>query len=366
MRPSDQKEARVHRASPSRASSADPRLEIQIHPANIQRGVRYLFLSRRQLVALGLGVFLFVAFLLHGAWIAPRVIQGLLSHRDYQAMVETRGRLGERLESIRARLEELETTAEALQLRMNKIYLAYGVSHQESMGQGGYPVEPAPAPDSVFAEEIGATARLEAAIREQARVLETFLDEVQLFESEHQDQVRTTPAISPLRGDSFVLTSPYGARRNPFTKGRENHNGIDLAAPQGTPVYATANGQVTFAGRYSARQSVAWWRLGNVVAVRNGSQFVTLFGHLHEIKVRAGERVQQGDLLGTVGSTGWSTNPHLHYEVRRLDSENRFRPVDPRVYILDHRWRDEEELLVRARKAPEHRNFEPLPRRLRR
>ena len=125
-------------------------------------------------------------------------------------------------------------------------------------------------------------------------------------------------------------------------------------------------GQVTFAGRYSARQNVRWWRLGNLVAIRNGERFVCLFGHLDEIKVRSSERVSQGDLLGTVGSTGWSTNPHLHYEIRRLDDENRFRPADPRIYILDHRWRDEEQLLARARSAPDDHSFEALPRRIRR
>jgi murein DD-endopeptidase MepM/ murein hydrolase activator NlpD len=95
--------------------------------------------------------------------------------------------------------------------------------------------------------------------------------------------------------------------------------------------------------------------------LRHGDRFVTLYGHLDEIRVRRGQRVKQGDVLGAVGNTGWSTSPHLHYEVRRKE-DGEFRPVDPRIYILDHQWRDEERLLVRARSAPDLNDFEPLPR----
>ncbi len=346
--------------------AAGHRLEIQIHPAAIQRGVIYLFLSDLHLVAIGLAATLFLGFIGHGLWIAPPVIQALLSHREYEAMVETRARLLERLVSVRGRFEQLGGAAGDLQLRMNKIYLAYGIEHDESIGASGFPLEPRALPASRYGEPAAQTAGLEAGVREQMQVLETFLDEIRLFEQMHQDQVQTTPAVSPLRSDSFVLTSPYGGRRNPFTKSNEFHNGIDLAATSGTPVYAAADGLVTFAGRYSARQSVSWWRLGNVVALRNGERFVTLYGHLSEIKVKSGQRVSQGDRLGSVGSTGWSTSPHLHYEVRRLDDHDQFVPVDPRIYILDHRWRDEEKLLVRARSAPDNRSFEPLPSTIRR
>jgi murein DD-endopeptidase MepM/ murein hydrolase activator NlpD len=77
--------------------------------------------------------------------------------------------------------------------------------------------------------------------------------------------------------------------------------------------------------------------------------------------VQRGQKVVQGDLLGTVGNTGLSTNPHLHYEVRRRDDAGKFQPVDPRIYILDHRWRDEERILVQARSAPALDDYQPLP-----
>ena len=135
-----------------------------------------------------------------------------------------------------------------------------------------------------------------------------------------------------------------------------------MAAPSGTPITAPADGVVVFAGRYPLRQSVSWWRYGNMVALRNGDRFITLFGHCDEINVRSGQKVKQGDIIATVGNTGWSTSPHLHYEIRRRSEDGDYEPVDPRIYILDHQWRDEEQLLVRARMAPDARNFEPLPR----
>jgi murein DD-endopeptidase MepM/ murein hydrolase activator NlpD len=340
-------------------------LEIQIHPADIQKGVRYLFLTRRQLAVAGIAAAIYLLFLVHAAWRAPSVIGGLLSAREYQGLQETRLQLGRSLDGLQERLTTLGEFNDSLRLKMRKVYLAYGLENEESIGQGGYPFAPREVPQSVFADQLQATAALEAELREQTRVLATFLTEIQTFEQDHRDQVTTTPSLSPLQGDNFVLTSPFGTRTNPFTKESDFHAGIDLAAPTGTPVYAPADGKVNFAARYSVRQSVAWWRYGNLVSLQHGDRFITLFGHLDTIAVKAGQTVRQGDLIGTVGNTGWSTNPHLHYEVRRLNDAEDYRPVDPRIYILDHRWRDEEKLLVRARSAPDVSNYQPLPRRIR-
>ncbi|HEX2123050.1 MAG TPA: M23 family metallopeptidase, partial [Thermoanaerobaculia bacterium] len=138
--------------------------------------------------------------------------------------------------------------------------------------------------------------------------------------------------------------------------------GLDLSAPVGTPIYATADGVVTFAGRYPISQSVNWWRFGNVVTLKHADRFITIYAHCESVRVRAGEQVTQGQVIATVGSTGWSTNPHLHYEVRSdLEQPGRFDPIDPRIYILNYQWTNEALLLMRARTSKDYRNFDPLP-----
>jgi murein DD-endopeptidase MepM/ murein hydrolase activator NlpD len=341
----------------------EPVLEVQVHAPDIRRGVTYLFLGRRHLLGLAAAVLVLGAFVAGGLAVGPSVARSQVSRQQYRELERVRAQQGERLKSLLERMEQLAGSAETLRLRMEKVYLAYGLPQDAARGQGGFPL-PLPTPGhSIYAETILHGSRLHAAAVEELQVVEVFLREAQSFERDHQDQVATTPSICPLTGRDFVLTSPFGMRRNPFTKAVDFHAGLDLAAPTGTPVFAPADGVVVFAGRYDLRQSVGWWRYGNLVVLRHDDRFVTLFGHNSQVTVRAGQRVTQGEQIAVVGNTGWSTSPHLHYEVRRFQ-EGDFRPVDPRIYILDHRWRDEERLLVRARSAPDPRGYEPLPQRL--
>lgn len=337
------------------------RIELQFHPADIRKRVRYLFLERRQLVPLVIALVLYLGFLGLSLAVAPEVVGSLLSRREHATLLEERAELQGRMEVLVERLGRVEERGQDLRLQLSKIFLAYGLSTDESIGQGGYPFEPPPLPaGSPAGKVVEAGNRLRSRLHEQDRMLAAFLAEVQEFEGAHREQVRTTPSRSPLRGTEFVLTSPYGNRLNPFTQQRDFHAGIDLAADRGVPVYAPGDGYVSFAGRYPLRRSVGWWRYGNLVVLRHGDRFVSLYGHLDEVKARRGQQVSRGDVLGTVGDSGWSTSPHLHYEVRRrIDGE--LRPVDPRIYILDHRWGDEERLLVRVRSAPGLQDFEPLP-----
>ncbi|WP_347302287.1 M23 family metallopeptidase [Croceibacterium sp. TMG7-5b_MA50] len=131
----------------------------------------------------------------------------------------------------------------------------------------------------------------------------------------------SVPSRMPL--DAMRLSSNYGMRSHPVIGGRRQHNGVDLAAPTGTPVYAPADGLVSRAD--------AWGSYGNYIALEHGGDLQTRFGHLSGFAVTAGERVTKGQLIGYVGSTGRSTGPHLHYEVRVAGE-----PVDPRPYMLDN------------------------------
>ena len=108
--------------------------------------------------------------------------------------------------------------------------------------------------------------------------------------------------------NDVALTSGYGMRVHPVLGGRRAHKGVDLAAPTGTPIYATADGVVRKAEWFSS--------YGLFVQLEHGASLETRYGHMSRLNVFNGQQVRKGDLIGYVGSTGRSTGPHLHYEVR--------------------------------------------------
>lgn len=128
-----------------------------------------------------------------------------------------------------------------------------------------------------------------------------------------------TPSIAPARG---WVTSPFGYRTSPYTGGREFHPGIDIAGRMGTPIYASADGEVVYA---TSKRS-----LGIAVKLRHGYGVETVYGHMQELLVKAGESVKRGQQIGLMGSTGRSTGPHVHYAVLVNG-----KTVNPRNYILD-------------------------------
>jgi len=130
----------------------------------------------------------------------------------------------------------------------------------------------------------------------------------------------SVPRGIPSKG---YITSHFGSRTDPVSHGTAFHMGIDIAQLSGKPVWATANGRVSFAGK---RQYG-----GNVVEVEHlESGYKTVYAHLQNINVKVGENVARGQKLGTVGTTGKSTGPHLHYEVHFKG-----KPVDPVLVMVD-------------------------------
>lgn len=335
-------------------------LEVQIHPGDIRKRVRYLFLSRIQVTLLSIVALAYLFLLAFAAAVAPGVVGGLLNRHEYQALAAERARQGERVQALVERLERLAERTDGQRQQVSKIFLAYGVP-QRAAGKRGFPFVAAPVPESIYSQAIQQGNRVRARTGERLAALEAYLAELQQFEREHQDQVRETPSVAPLRGD-FVLVSSFRTRRSPFTGELDFHTGFDLAAPVGTPIHAPADGIVSFAGRYPISRSAAWSRYGNLVALRHGDVFVTVFGHCEEIRVRSGQRVSRGDVIATVGRTGWSASPHVHYEIRRKGADGEFRPIDPVVHILDHHWQNEDDSsLLRARSGPLRSGYEPLP-----
>jgi murein DD-endopeptidase MepM/ murein hydrolase activator NlpD len=125
------------------------------------------------------------------------------------------------------------------------------------------------------------------------------------FDAEGQSKKRTFLA-SPM--EFSRVTSGFAMRFHPVSQSWRQHLGVDYAAPAGTPVRSVGDGTVEFAGQQNG--------YGNVIMVRHGNEQTTLYAHLSRIDVRKGQRVEQGQRIGAVGSTGWATGPHLHFEFR--------------------------------------------------
>lgn len=310
----------------------------------MQRG-RVLRLSRLRLRLLIAALVAWAALVGFGLVVAPWVLSDLRGYRKYADLTAQRALLGERLRALAQRLQGLQSRADELRFKVGKIHLAYGLGLVEAARTPA--AEASPVGDSIYDDMLRSLEALRQGTAAELVALDRGIERSSAFEREHADAAVATPAACPLRSDDFVLTSGFGTRRSTFTREIEFHSGVDFAARPGSPVVAPAAGVVVYAGKLPVRETDAWWRLGNLVVLRHGGSLLTLFGHLGDLRVRAGQRLRQGEVLGTVGNSGWSASPHLHYEVRRL-ADGRWVPADPRVYILDRSWKDADQMLARA------------------
>lgn len=205
-------------------------------------------------------------------------------------------------EKQRQQLNNLNQRVEAVEESTRRLAEISGVEPEQQQpgtpGAGGpaFPLDEAAALESKTVQLEQELRDYEMALRERASV----------------------PSLWPVAGS---LESGFGGRRNPFGGSSvEFHSGQDIDAPSGAPISATANGTVTYAGWMNG--------YGQVVIIDHGDGLSTRYGHLSRIEANVGQSILRGQLLGLVGSTGRSTGPHLHYEVRINDH-----PVNPRQYL---------------------------------
>jgi murein DD-endopeptidase MepM/ murein hydrolase activator NlpD len=145
-----------------------------------------------------------------------------------------------------------------------------------------------------------------------------------------------TPAIQPVSNkDLSRIASGFGYRIDPIYKTTKMHPGIDFTAPQGTPIYATADGVIKMAGFSDGGY-------GNHVIINHGYGYETLYGHMVRVKARAGEKVKRGEVIGYVGSTGKSTGPHCHYEVHKNGQK-----IDPIYFFYNDLSPDQYDQLLK-------------------
>ncbi len=153
----------------------------------------------------------------------------------------------------------------------------------------------------------------------QARIQEQNAYKVEKFFDSQRSLLASTPTIWPIRG---WITSPFGHRVSPFTGTLQMHDGLDICARLGTPIKATAAGVIIYSGWKS--------QYGKTVTIDHGYGYLTRYAHMSKIIAKNGQRIKRGEIIGNVGSTGRSTGPHLHYEVRVNGL-----PVDPKKYLLN-------------------------------
>ncbi len=153
------------------------------------------------------------------------------------------------------------------------------------------------------------------------------LDTLEKAAKAKEDLLQSIPSIKPVRVDKLnrgmSQMSGFGIRLHPIHKINKMHEGIDFAAPSGTAIQATGNGRIV----KSETKSSGY---GRYVIIDHGNGYQTLYAHMKEIKVRVGEKVKKGQQIGLIGSTGTSTAPHCHYEVRKDG-----KPINPVHFCMD-------------------------------
>jgi murein DD-endopeptidase MepM/ murein hydrolase activator NlpD len=174
---------------------------------------------------------------------------------------------------------------------------------------------PAPAAEANLSALPGKLSSLETEASRQ----EQSLRELQEYFDDQRSLLASTPSIWPTRG---WVTSDFGTRIDPYTAERKMHQGMDIATPHGQMVYTPSDGTVVFIGSEGG--------YGKVLVLDHGYGVKTRYGHLSEVNVHLGDRVKRGDKVASVGNTGRSTGPHLHYEVRVNGI-----PENPRKFILE-------------------------------
>lgn len=223
--------------------------------------------------------------------------------------------MDERLADVSRSLDELSEREERFRLLVGLPLLDPEV---REVGVGGPDVSPEPTPSGRRLRE------LEKLVR-RADLLSASLAEANDSARMHRDVFLSRPSVRPVSTADAWISSGFNPHRyHPILENSRPHEGIDISAPSGTAIRATARGRVVFAGTKTG--------YGKLVEIDHGYGYRTRYAHASRLRVRVGQTVDRGDVVGEVGQTGLSTAPNLHYEILVEG-----RPVDPRPYLLDDR-----------------------------
>lgn len=174
-------------------------------------------------------------------------------------------------------------------------------------------------------------------------------DELKQLVKTKKEMLAAIPSIQPISNKDLTrLASGFGLRMHPIYKIKKMHTGIDFTADQGTEIYATGNGVIEKAGRMSG--------YGKVVVIDHGFGYKSLYAHCSKHMCKAGQKVNKGEVIALVGSTGVSTGPHVHYEVRKREKSSNgkgtYKPVNPVNYFFNDLSPDEYEKVIELSSRP--------------
>ncbi|GHU53479.1 hypothetical protein AGMMS49975_11640 [Clostridia bacterium] len=216
---------------------------------------------------------------------------------DYQAELD---RYEQKALELETKIKEIDDTKDAIyNLLSQKTDNARAVEYKEAI----------PSPAVMLSQNPSSKGTLDNKYTEIAKLVDMETNNYQSLLAEAQKvrkYIDARPSLWPVRG---VVTSEMGSRPNPFGGGSENHAGLDISVPIGTPVHAGGAGTVVFAG----------WNAGgygNLVIIDHGYGIRTMYGHNSSVSVNVGDFVEKGGVIALSGSTGQSTGPHVHYEIR--------------------------------------------------
>ena len=269
-----------------------------------RRSARAALYKTGAVLLAGLACFLLYFFLGTEVWGYDTPKVRVLEHRNRI--------LAEEVALLDSRIQKQDEVLLDLSLRDNLVYRpVFGMAEipreEREAGLGG---------DDRYADFLGldhqegmtAAAMAVDRLLRKAYVQSISFDAVKVISSRAGDMASCIPSIYPVNPRNVQMTSPFGARFHPIRQTIVFHEGVDLAGPAGQPVYATGDGVVE-----SAEFNFSGY--GNVIVIDHGFGYKTRYAHLQEIRVAEGQVVIRGDRIGTLGSSGLSTGPHLHYEV---------------------------------------------------
>ena len=268
----------------------------RIYPTLRQRAMSYV---RRLFIGMGLGAVCFIA---------PLIIFGSPSEKELR---KENSRLEAQYRVLSRQMDEALGVLQDIQQRDDNLYCVIFMADPISpaIRQAGYgAARYEHLVDMADAELVVSTTQKMDLLTKQLYIQSRSFDDVVALCRQHDEMLRCIPAIQPVSNKDLKRTaSGYGRRVDPIYGTVKFHEGMDFSANTGTEVYATGDGKVVSVGWESG--------YGKTIEIDHGFGYVTRYAHLNDYRVRRGQRVVRGEVIGEVGNTGKSTGPHLHYEV---------------------------------------------------